>query len=216
MSTLPNQDKLKARKTDLRQLAIQNRKLQRDRVQISRSLCQKVLVLPEYLLADTVCAYVGVDSEVLTQDFIKNAMLHDKRIAIPYVHKDHLCLFHLHDLDDLAPAPFGLLEPRSELRGQPKMGIDPADVGLYLVPGLAFGVNGERLGHGKGYYDDLLWRASVKAYKVGLCYACQIMEDIPMTVHDVYMDLVIAEGDRRHKISLDLTHTGDEPRKGNG
>lgn len=65
LSIFSNQDKLRASKTDLRQWAIQRRKLQPDRIQISRSLCPKVLTLPEYHFAETVCSYVGVESSIL-------------------------------------------------------------------------------------------------------------------------------------------------------
>ena len=64
---------------------------------------------------------------------------------------------------------------------------------LYLVPGLAFGVKGKRLGHGKGYYDGLLRCISHQALKVGLCFACQLTEDIPMSIHDVHIYTIITE-----------------------
>jgi 5-formyltetrahydrofolate cyclo-ligase len=42
----------------------------------------------------------------------------------------------------------------------------------------AFDRDGNRLGRGKGYYDRLLPRIP-SAYKVGICFPFQIIEEVP-------------------------------------
>ncbi len=67
---------------------------------------------------------------------------------------------------------------------------------IVLVPGVAFDRDGNRLGRGGGFYDRLLERlaecGSARPVFVGVCFAEQVIEDIPVEQHDVRMDSVIA------------------------
>jgi len=60
---------------------------------------------------------------------------------------------------------------------------------LVLVPGMAFDVNGNRLGRGKGFYDRILAEAS--GIKCGVAYDFQLQENIPAQAHDVKMDFIV-------------------------
>jgi len=60
-----------------------------------------------------------------------------------------------------------------------------------LVPGLAFSLKGERLGRGKGYFDRYLGHYS--GIKIGVCWSCQIQEQLPIEAHDCSMDFIITE-----------------------
>jgi 5-formyltetrahydrofolate cyclo-ligase len=66
---------------------------------------------------------------------------------------------------------------------------------LVLVPGLAFTVNGHRLGRGKGYYDTFLNRCratqATLPFTVGLAFSQQMVADIPTDEKDVCIDLVL-------------------------
>lgn len=75
-------------------------------------ICATLERLPEYQQARTICSYVGVGSEVLTWILLRAAIADNKQVVVPYVDRSRLRLFHLCDLVELAPAPFGLLEPR--------------------------------------------------------------------------------------------------------
>jgi len=157
-------------------------------------ICATLERLPEYQHARTICSYVGVGSEVLTWILLRAAIADNKQVVVPYVDRSRLRLFHLCDLVELAPAPFGLLEPRLELRGQPDRHMQPADVELFVVPGLAFDVTGARLGYGKGYYDSLLRSAPPKSPRIGLAFACQMEPTLPVLEYDVSMHTVLTEG----------------------
>ena len=82
--------------------------------------------------------------------------------------------------------PFGLLQPAAAVASP-----GPIPVDLVIVPGLAFDAHGGRLGWGRGFYDDFL--SGVDALKIGVAYAQQIVESVPMDEHDIYMDKVITE-----------------------
>ena len=63
-----------------------------------------------------------------------------------------------------------------------------------LVPGVAFGLDGSRLGHGRGYYDRYLrdnCSHSENFYSIGLALHEQIVQDMPMNANDVILNEVI-------------------------
>jgi 5-formyltetrahydrofolate cyclo-ligase len=62
---------------------------------------------------------------------------------------------------------------------------------VLLIPGLAFGQKGQRLGRGKAFYDRYL--QNHQCLKIGISYETQIVEDLPVAVHDQGMDVLISE-----------------------
>ena len=64
---------------------------------------------------------------------------------------------------------------------------------LILVPGLAFGRDGHRLGRGGGFYDRLLDGRGRSATKVGVCFAFQLHDAVPVEAHDTVLNAVISD-----------------------
>ena len=60
-----------------------------------------------------------------------------------------------------------------------------------VVPGLAFTLDGRRLGYGGGYYDRFLAALPASATTVGLCFREQLVDDLPLDPHDLAVALVI-------------------------
>jgi 5-formyltetrahydrofolate cyclo-ligase len=89
---------------------------------------------------------------------------------------------------DLVPGKLGLLEPGA---GSPA--VNPAEVDVWIVPGVGFTATGDRLGRGAGYYDRTLALARPDAVKVGLCFACCLVDSLPTEPHDVRLDWVVTE-----------------------
>jgi 5-formyltetrahydrofolate cyclo-ligase len=83
---------------------------------------------------------------------------------------------------------YGIWEPVST---QPWM----ADGELFavVVPGLAFTKDGGRLGYGGGYYDRLFERLSGDVLRIGVAYAAQLADWLPLQAHDVRMHFVVTE-----------------------
>ena len=52
---------------------------------------------------------------------------------------------------------------------------------------------GARCGRGRGYYDKYLSRPDVHAVKVGVCFAHQLVGELPAEPHDVAMDYIITD-----------------------
>lgn len=76
---------------------------------------------------------------------------------------------------------------------QPKkiIPVDIKDVDVALVPGIAFSKNGQRLGYGYGVFDRILKNSN--AFKIGVCFEFQIVEDFTFEAHDINMDMVVTE-----------------------
>jgi 5-formyltetrahydrofolate cyclo-ligase len=70
---------------------------------------------------------------------------------------------------------------------------DPAVVDVVVVPGVAFTAGGERLGQGGGWYDRFLCRVGPGALSVGVCFAEQIVDELPVEEHDVRLDRVVTD-----------------------
>ena len=81
---------------------------------------------------------------------------------------------------------YGILEPQS---GEP---CDASEIDVMIVPGVAFGRDGARLGRGKGFYDRYLARKGFRAESVGVCLDFQLFDTLPMEPHDRVMDCVIS------------------------
>ncbi len=64
---------------------------------------------------------------------------------------------------------------------------------LILVPGLAFGRDGHRLGRGGGFYDRLLDGRGRSATKLGVCFAFQLHDAVPVEAHDTVLNAVISD-----------------------
>jgi 5-formyltetrahydrofolate cyclo-ligase len=49
------------------------------------------------------------------------------------------------------------------------------------------------MGNGQGYYDRLLANVRADCPLIGLCYECQLFDDLIVSRHDVFMDKVVTE-----------------------
>lgn len=71
--------------------------------------------------------------------------------------------------------------------------VDPASIDAWIVPGAAFDVRGNRLGHGKGYYDRLLAQAKRESQFIAVTVERRMFDQIPALSHDVKMHRIITE-----------------------
>ena len=184
---------LAEKKNRIREQAHANRRAQPQKDELSRQIVAKFMELPEYQAAETVMFYVDVRAEVRTRYDLEAALASGKRIVVPYCLDGELELFHLESMEELELGMYKILEPRSELRECHEKHLEPRDLDLIMVPGVAFDQEGGRTGHGKGYYDKLLEHARSDTPLVALAFECQMFDAIPMQEHDIYMDKVITE-----------------------
>lgn len=154
------------------------------------AILRRLMTLQEYQNAHLVHSFVSMPGEIDTRGLIEEALSSGRRVAVPVVRKGRRNLLHseIKTLSDLRPeGKWGLYQP-------PPDGIHPVapeEIDLVIVPGLAFDLNGNRVGFGAGYYDRFL--TDVRAPKVAVAYAFQMLSEVPVTAQDVRMDLVVTE-----------------------
>lgn len=110
-----------------------------------------------------------------------------KRVVVPRVEGDVMRFFD-YDPRTLRPGAFGVGEPGPDARL-----CKPREIDLVIVPGTAFTASGLRCGRGRGYYDRYLSQPGMRAVKTGVCYAHQLVGELPAEPHDVAMDMIITD-----------------------
>ncbi|QQR84131.1 5-formyltetrahydrofolate cyclo-ligase [Candidatus Peregrinibacteria bacterium] len=124
-----------------------------------------------------------------------NEEVNINEVLIDWSHSKTILLPRLINAEQFEVAPIESLADLKENRWRIKEPTTPAywgPIDLILVPGVAFGKNGERIGMGKGYYDRFLKNHSTTP-KWGLAFQEQILDQIPNESYDVPVDLVVTE-----------------------
>lgn len=156
----------------------------------SHETAQRLLLLPEYRQAKTVLIYLPTKSEINTLAIIQSSWQQHKNIVIPVCQSNRtLLLSKLNCFADLAKGTYDILEPVKDKI----IPIDPQEVDLAIVPGLAFDEQGTRLGYGGGYFDRFLKTLREDCPVLALCYEFQVIKHIPTEVHDVPVDMILTE-----------------------
>lgn len=158
----------------------------------SQRIARRLFTLPSYQEAGFIMTYVSFRHEVETAPIIRAALEAGKRVAVPYTNRQEKKLLPLEIIDfpgELAPGQWGILEPRPEV-WRP---VNPHQLQLIIVPGLAFDAQGNRLGYGGGYYDRFLPPLAGRAMAVALAYDFQVYPRLCCNTYDYPVDMVITE-----------------------
>lgn len=142
-------------------------------------IAQRFLELPIIQNSTTIMIYHAINQEVATTAIISSLLTKDKTVALPTcISERSLRAGMIKSLAELVTGGFGLSEPKLTA---PE--IKPQDFDLIVIPGLAFDKRGYRLGRGAGYYDRFLAKAD--AFKLGLGYDFQLVDNLPIDPHDI-------------------------------
>ena len=159
---------------------------------MSADVCAAVAALPAFARARRVALYAPVRGEIDPTQL--RDLLHDRgaEVAYPRVVSTVPPLLAFSTVapgEPLAAGRFGIPEPRAA------GAIADDDLELVLVPGIAFGRDGHRLGYGHGYYDRAL-AARPRALRSGLCHEFQLVDRLPPRPGDEPVDLVLTPRER--------------------
>lgn len=183
---------LREEKARLRAEVLARRDALDGREERSARIAARVVALPAWESAAMVSCFVGVKSEVATLPLLDAALAQGKRVVVPVVEGSGLSLYRIESSAELAPAPFGLLEPPKELRRKARR-VVATQVRLWLIPGVAFDAHGGRLGYGKGYYDGVLGRVKPEVPRVALGFEAQMVPRVPEGPEDQRVSMIVTE-----------------------
>ncbi len=157
---------MNAQKTALRaEMMTQLRSLTaEDRESLSEEICERILEMNQWVEAQNVILFAPLPSEpVITPLKLDCQARKVSCFTIPQ-------------------------NARSEAETQLPEAID-----LILVPGLAFSRNRYRVGRGGGFFDRLLAGRAAGAFKLGICFSFQLLDEVPVEDHDIQMDAVVTD-----------------------
>ncbi len=155
----------------------------------SQEIKKRLFSLKEFKKAHTILFYYSKGSEVETKGAMEEALLQGKRVLLPKVRGREICLGEIKDLEkDVEKGSFGIPEPKETSKKAIPKGID-----LIILPGIAFDLEGGRIGYGLGYYDRFLKRLPRTTPLIGLAYDFQIVNSLPGERHDRRVEKVITE-----------------------
>ncbi len=147
-----------------------------DREAQSAAIRQRVLSLPEMRTADAVCVYVSFRDEVDTHELVRSLLIGRRTVTIPKMFASSIDFSprieacEIRSWNGLSTGSFGILEPRTN-------DVFSGSIDVCLAPGLAFSESGDRLGYGRGYYDEFLARHPGMVV-VGLAFEVQIVPEL--------------------------------------
>ena len=157
----------------------------------SHIICQRASKMAK--AGETAFVYASVGSEVDTGELIRALREKGCRICLPIITgKGQMEAALYLPGEKLVSDRFGNPVPENRVR------IDPQEIDVAFVPGLAFTPSGERLGMGGGYYDRFLLRT--KALRVALAFEEQMVRTLPVEPWDLVMDVVVT-GTGAHNVS---------------
>ncbi len=118
---------------------------------------------------------------------VEDSVAAGKLIALPRFSREHQAYVaalientHAH----INHGEFGIREPHADCAI-----IELNRLDLMLVPGVAFDLDGRRLGRGKGYYDRLL--SKFDGVACGVAFDQQIVPRVPSEAHDARVNCVL-------------------------
>lgn len=135
----------------------------------------------------SVLFYSSIAGEPDLQQLCSEAIAQRKIILFPRHDEatDSYSAFCVKDpATELTPGRFGIAEPCLGCAEFPLNKLD-----LVLIPGIAFALNGARLGRGKGYFDRLLAQAT--GTRCGVAFDWQVFSELPTEAHDILMDCLV-------------------------
>ncbi len=103
---------------------------------------------------NSICVYVDFDNEVSTKNIINYAIKNNIKVSIPYIvdkYKMKLKYIKDYDKDINRNTKFGNGEPFDYCKNA-----SIKEISMFIIPALAFDEYCNRLGFGKGYYDNIL------------------------------------------------------------
>lgn len=137
----------------------------------------------------TIAVYVPYGDEPNIRPLVTELLEQKNVICLPKAEMHRMTMHRIRSLDDIRRNPVtNIIEPADT------SSFDEKRIDCVLVPGRAFTKNGQRLGRGNGGYDRWISeqrRRNPNTRFIGVCFDCQIVQDMPTETHDERVDCVV-------------------------
>jgi 5-formyltetrahydrofolate cyclo-ligase len=185
----PNQDRVAEEKAALRTRlrAMRDAIPPTEQADKAGRIEERLMSLDAVRLARTLLVFYAFGSEVATRNLMARLLEEGRRVLLPYMDAEGIAAAEVRPGDALVETTYGPKEPSR------RVAVDPTEIDLVVVPGLAFDREGYRVGYGGGAYDRYLTRLRSNATKVGIAFHAQVVESVPRGPGDQPVDLVVTE-----------------------
>jgi 5-formyltetrahydrofolate cyclo-ligase len=136
--------------------------------------------------AGVVALYVATPDEIDPSGVVPMLRERSIRTLFPRVRGERLDLAEANDPHALPGGFRGIREPTGPA-------IDASVVDVVVLPGIAFDLDGGRLGQGGGHFDRLLPELPEDTVRIGLAFSCQVVPRVPREDHDEVVDIVVTD-----------------------
>jgi 5-formyltetrahydrofolate cyclo-ligase len=157
------------------------------REEAAQAITEQALGLSDLQNVTPVGGYWPIRSEVDPRPLMEGLLERGQDVALSQILHPHLSWRLWQPGDVLIKGGFGVREP----------GPDAPEVfpKCLLVPLVAFDRRGGRIGYGKGHFDRAIaaLEAQHPILTIGLAYAVQEIEQVPVEEHDRLLDVIITE-----------------------
>jgi 5-formyltetrahydrofolate cyclo-ligase len=175
-------------KAELRALGLARRAQMTDDERLRASARAVAELKPLIRSGETVSLFWPMRGEIDPRALIHDVQAAGGEIAMPIVEKRKMFFRRFDGEECLEPGVFGTRHPNAR---QPIL-----DPDLIVAPLAAFDRRGGRIGYGAGHYDTAIadLHARGKAPRVvGIAFACQEVDFIPVEPHDARLEKIATE-----------------------
>jgi 5-formyltetrahydrofolate cyclo-ligase len=153
----------------------------------SSQICARLKEQSVWKSAKSVLFFAPLPEEPDIWPMVSEALALGKAVTLPRFlprTQTYIACRVLNSQVDVEIGKFGIREPSAVCAELPLNQLD-----FILVPGVAFDLNGRRLGRGQGYYDRLL--AQVRGVTCGVAFEQQIAGELTAGPHDVGLNCIL-------------------------
>ena len=168
-------------KKEIRQFFLKKRVEMQNKKELDQILLANILdIAKDY---QVISIFHSTENEINTHQIIEGLLKMGKTVAAPRIKNKVMRFYEVKSLNDFNLGFFDIYEPQSE--------IEVKDFDLIITPLLAFNDELYRVGYGGGYYDRFL--KDNPAYKLGIAYSFQYLNQSFQKEYDIALDNVLTE-----------------------
>ncbi len=189
-----NSSKIRQEKQSIRTKLLKKRESisKKEQKEKSQKICELLKNSSIFQKAKKIMFFVPTKNEVDIFPVIKES-LEGKEVFLPCLTAKEgiMTVRKITKINQLKKNTFNIYEPCNQ---QCELA-DPKNFDLIIVPAVGMDKKGNRIGFGKGYYDQFLPKTTAKT--IAVIFSYQLIDKIPTEKHDIAIKTVLTE-DRLH------------------